>query len=106
MVVFLVLKHFSSAVFMLRVYFESKAYLRNTDSAEPTAAHQEALVLEVINIIMSKPVGVWQHIPIIIIIIQLVMRNAAEDIAVSFSETGMMEDVEMGALETTAYTKN
>jgi hypothetical protein len=55
MAAFLVWKYSSSAAFMRsRVYLiESKAYLRNPDSAEATAAHQEALVLEGINIIMS-----------------------------------------------------
>jgi hypothetical protein len=52
MVAFLVRKHFSSTAFMRLRLLESKAYLRNPDSAEAIAACQEALAWEGINIIM------------------------------------------------------
>jgi hypothetical protein len=44
---------FKSSLHEVKGLLESKAYLRNPDSAEATAAHQEALVLEGINVIMS-----------------------------------------------------
>jgi hypothetical protein len=44
---------FKCSLHEVKGLLESKAYLRNPDSAEATAARQEAIVLEGINVIMS-----------------------------------------------------
>jgi hypothetical protein len=44
---------FKRSLHEVKGLLESKAYLRNPDSAEATAARQEAIVLEGINVIMS-----------------------------------------------------